>query len=195
MTGFARRLGALVTLEEQPDDVLESIARFGRVAVGQRASSSITEGGPASPGGPWANVATTAVSVSSGAYSFARLAPSENTYYRALSDGATSATVRVSVRFRVGILVSRRHPVRGSRVRFHGRVGPGHNGHRVFIQWLGPRGHWNTIKRTRLGAAPGGLSSYGVRVRIERNGRYRVVVAPDSTHARGFSATVRIQTR
>lgn len=167
----------------------------GRVLPPRPSHPTVTLQSAPSPGGPWANVATTAVSASSGAYSFARLAPSENTYYRALSDGATSATVRVSVRFRVGILVSRRHPLRGSLVRFHGRVGPGHNGHRVFIQWLGPRGHWNTIKRTRLGAAPGGVSSYGVRVRIERNGRYRVVVAPDSTHARSFSATVRIQTR
>ncbi len=134
-------------------------------------------------------------SASTGAYSFPGVAPSANTYYRALSDGATSATVLVSVSFRVGIFVSRLHPLRGTTVRFHGRVGPRHNGLHVLVQWLGPRGHWNTIKPTRLRGAGGGLSFYSVRVRIERSGRYRVVVVADSTHATGLSATVRIRAR
>jgi hypothetical protein len=92
-----------------------------------------------SPGGPWIDVASTAA-VSSGAFSFARLAPSANTYYRALADGATSATVRVPVHFRVGLVVSRRHPRRGDRVRFHGHVGPAHNGSFALVQRLGARG-------------------------------------------------------
>jgi hypothetical protein len=147
-----------------------------------------------SAGGPWV-VAALAGAGSNGTYSFPALSPLANTYFRTLSDGATSDTVLVSVRFRVGIVVNRRHPPRGGTVRFHGRVGPGHNGHRVLVQWLGPRGHWNAIKRARLRGAGGGLSFYSVRVPIERSGLYRVVVPPDATHSRGFSAIVRIGTR
>jgi hypothetical protein len=166
----------------------------GRVLPPVPSHSTVTlQSGP-SAGGPWANAAATTASAS-GAYSFPGLAPSANSYYRTLSDGATSATVLVSVRFRVGILVSQRHPPRGTNVRFHGLVEPGHNGHRVLVQWLGPRGHWNTIKQSRLRGAGGGRALYSVRVRIERRGRYRVLVPADSTRARGWSVTVRIRPR
>jgi hypothetical protein len=142
--------------------------------------------------GPWSTDAT-AVTTSSGAYSFPRQAPSSNTYYRVLSDGATSPAAFVTVRFRVGLRVSRRHPARGSVVRFFGRVGPAHFWHRVMIQQLGPHGRWHTIKRTRLIRAHGAF--YSARVKIERTGSYRVVVGPDADHAAGTSATVRIGVR
>jgi hypothetical protein len=166
----------------------------GRVLPPVPSHPTVTLQSAPSAGGPWVD-AGVAAAASNGAYSFARLAPVANTYYRTLSDGATSATVLVSVRFRVGIVVSRRHVLRGTTVRFQGRVGPGHNFHLVFVQWLGPRGHWNTVKRTRLRGLGGGLSFYSVRARIVRSGLYRVVVPPDSTHARGFSATRRIRVR
>jgi hypothetical protein len=143
-------------------------------------------------GGPWRDLAST-TAASTGAYSFARLAPSANTYYRALADGATSATVRVAVHFRVGLTIGRRHARRGTRVRFHGRVGPAHNGSVALIQWLGPHGRWHTIRRARLRATAGGLSFYSVRLRIMHGGRYRVVVAPDASHEAGRSRTVRIR--
>ena len=146
----------------------------------------------ASPAGPWTGVTIT-TATSSGAYSFARLAPSSNTYYRTLADGATSGTVRVSVHFRVGLRVSRRHPQRGSRVRFHGHVGPRRGGAFALIQRLGPHGRWHTIRRARLRGAGGGLSFYSVRVRIVRSGSYRVVVRSDSTHGPGRSRAVRIR--
>ncbi len=167
----------------------------GRVLPPLPSHPTVTLQSARSAGGPWADAGVASASASNGAYTFSRLVPSANTYYRALSDGATSATVLVSVRFRVGLIVSRLRLFRGSTVRFHGRVGPGHNFHRVLVQWLGPRGHWNTLKRTRLRGAGGGLSFYSVRVRIERSGRYRVVVPPDATHARGVSATLRILVR
>jgi hypothetical protein len=91
--------------------------------------------------------------------------------------------------------VSRLRVFRGTRVRFHGRVGPADNGRRALVQWLGPRGHWNTIARPRLRGAGGGLSFYSILVPIERSGRYRVVVRADRTHARGVSPTVRILAR
>jgi hypothetical protein len=164
----------------------------GRVLTPRPSHLVVTLQSAPGAGGPWIDAATT-VAAATGAYSFPSVAPASNTYYRALADGTTSPTVLVSVRFRVGLLVSRRHPPRGTMVRFRGHVGPGHNGLRAFIQWLGPRGHWHTIKRPRLRGAGGGLSFYSVLVRIERGGRYRVVVGPDSGHAAGSSQVVRIR--
>jgi hypothetical protein len=166
----------------------------GRVLPPGQSHVTVTLQSATSPGGPWIDVANT-TAASTGAYSFARLAPSSNTYYRSLADGATSATVRVSVHFRVGLVVSRRHPRRGSRVRFHGQVGPGHNGAGALIQWLGPDGRWHTIRRARLRGGGGGLSFYSVRVPIVRGGRYRVIVGPDAMHGAGRSRTVRIRLR
>jgi hypothetical protein len=129
-------------------------------------------------GGPWSNAGTT-TAASTGAYSFANLGPRENTYYRALSDGATSW----------------RHPPAGSLVRFRGHVAPAHRGHLVLIQRLGPRGRWHTIRFTRLRGFGPGFSFYNVNLRVRRSGRYRVVVVPDARHAVGRSHTVRIRLR
>jgi hypothetical protein len=164
----------------------------GRVLPPRPSHVTVALQSASSPVGPWTDVAST-TATSTGAYSFARLAPSANTYYRALADGATSATVRVAVHFRVGLTVGRRHARRGSRVRFHGRVGPAHNGSAALIQRLGPHGRWHTIRRARLRGAGDGVSFYSVRVRVGRSGRYRVVVGPDASHAAGRSRTVRIR--
>jgi phosphodiesterase/alkaline phosphatase D-like protein len=166
----------------------------GRVLPPRPSHVTVTLQSAPSAGGPWMTDATTATD-SSGTYSFPRLAPSSNIYYRVLSDGATSGAVGVTVRFRVGVRVSRRHAPRGSTVRFYGRVGPAHFWHRVLIQQLGAHGRWHTIKRTRLTRAHGGASFYSARVRIERTGRYRVLVGPDADHAAGISPSVRIRLR
>jgi hypothetical protein len=166
----------------------------GRVLPPRPSRTTVTLQSAPRADGPWIDgISTTAPS--NGAYSFSHLAPVSNTYYRVLADGATSATVRVSVNFRVGLLISRRHPPRGTRVQFHGHVGPGHNGASALIQWLGPHGRWHTIRRARLRGARGGLSFYSVRVRIARSGRYRVIVGPDATHGAGRSRAVRIRMR
>jgi len=112
-----------------------------------------------------------------------------------IGDGATSAPVLVSVRFRVGLRVSRLHPPAGAVVHFHGHVAPAHRGLSVLVQRLVPRGRWQTVRRTRLRGAGPGFSFYTVWMRVERSGRYRVVVIRDSTHARGVSATVHIRVR
>jgi hypothetical protein len=166
----------------------------GRVLPPRPSQPAVTLQSSPGAGGPWTDAAT-ANAGSSGAYLFPGLAPSANTYYRVLSDGATSTTVLVTVRFRVGLRVSRRHPPPGSAVRFHGFVGPGHNGLRALVQRLGPRGHWYTVKLTRLRGAGRGLSFYSVRVPVERSGRYRVAVGPDAAHAGGVSRTVPIIVR
>ncbi len=189
-------LPAGVTLGAIPDAITfgQLTSLGGRVLPPRPSHVTVTLQSATSPVGPWIDVAN-ATAASSGAYSFARLAPSSNTYYRVLADGATSATVRVAVHFRVGLVVSRRHPPRGGLVRFHGHVGPGHNGAIALIQRLGPRGRWHTIRRARLRGARGGLSFYRVRVRILRSGRYRVLVGPDPSHESGHSPAVRIRVR
>jgi hypothetical protein len=166
----------------------------GRVLPPRPSHTTVTLQSAPQAGGPWTDAVST-TAASSGAYSFSHLAPASNTYYRVLADGATSATVHVAVDFRVGLFVSRRHPPRGTRVRFHGRVGPAHNGSFALIQWLGPNGRWHTIRRARLHRAGGGLSFYSIRVRIQHGGRYRVVVGLDATHGAGRSRTVRIRLR
>jgi hypothetical protein len=187
-------LPAGITLGALPGEITfgQLTGLGGRVLPPRPSHVTVVLQSATSPGGPWVNAAST-TAAATGAYSFARLAPPENTYYRALADGATSATVRVSVHFRVGLVVGRRHARRGSRVRFHGRVGPAHNGSFVLIQWLGPRGRWHTIRRARLRGAADGLSFYSVRVRLMRSGRYRVTVAADASHEAGRSRTVRIR--
>lgn len=182
-----------VTIAASPPTITfgQSAEVAGHVLAPRPSHVTVTLQSAPSAGGPWADAATIAATAS-GAYTFRPAAPASNTYYRALADGVPSAPVRVLVRFRVGLRVSRRRPPRGGWVRFHGQVGPAHNGLLVHVQWLGPRGHWNLIKLTRLRRAGGSASVYSVRVRIERSGRYRVLVGPDSDHAKGASRTVRI---
>jgi hypothetical protein len=166
----------------------------GRVLPPRAAHLAVTLQSAPSSGGPWIELATTTASTS-GAYSFRPPAPAANTYYRALADGVDSAAALVQVRFRVRLSVSRTHPPAGTVVRFHGHVAPGHRGLLALVQWLGPRGHWNTIRRTRLRGARPGFSFYSVPIRIERSGRYRVVAVADRTHARGYSRVVRVRVR
>jgi hypothetical protein len=182
-----------VTLFALPDAITfgQLTNLSGRVLAPRPSRLTVTLQSAPGRGGPWTDAGSAAVT-SSGGYSFARLTPASNTYYRVLADGATSPTALVSVHFRVGLRIGRLHPRRGSLVRFRGRVAPGHNGLAVLIQWLGPRGRWHTIRRTRLGEAGGGESAYSVRVRIEHGGRYRVLVGPDANHGRGHSPAVRI---
>ena len=166
----------------------------GRVLAPRPSHLVVTLQSAPGAGGPWTDVAAT-TAASNGAYSFQRLAPASNTYYRAVADGTTSSTVLVSVRFRVGLLVSRRHPPAGVLVRFYGHVAPGHRGHLVLIQRLGSHGRWHTIRFTRLRGFGGGSSFYSVTLRIRRNGRWRTLVLPDAGHSAGVSATVVIRVR
>lgn len=172
----------------------EATSLSGQVLPPRSSHPTVTLQSAPSAGGPWIDTATT-TAASSGAYAFPRAAPLSNTYYRALAGGAASAPVLVSVSFRVGLLVSRSHPPAGTLVHFVGLVAPSHRGHLVLLQRLGPRGHWQTIRFTRLRRLSAVFSSYRVALRIRRSGRWRVVVLPDAGHTRGVSRTVRIRVR
>lgn len=183
---------AEVTIAALPDPITfgELTSLTGRVASPRPSHVAVILQRSPSAGGPWTEAATT-TAASTGSYSFSDLAPSANTYYRVLSDGATSTPLLVLVHLRVGLSVSRRHPPAGSVVRFEGHAAPAHRGHLVLIQRLGPRGHWHTIRLTRVR----GSWFYSVKVRITRSGRYRAVVPPDAGHTAGVSPTVRIAVR
>jgi hypothetical protein len=154
-----------------------------------RSPTVTLESSPAA-GGPWTDTRST-TAASSGLYSFPALAPSANTYYRVLSDGATSAALLVRVNFRISLLVSRSRPPAGSPVRFHGYAAPGHRWHLVLVQREGPFGRWYTIAVTRLRR----FGFYSVKVRIRRRGHFRTVVVPDAGHGVGRSRAVLIRVR
>ena len=193
------RTGAVpagVTIAALPNPITfgQLMSLSGRVLPPRPSRPTVTLQSATSAGGPWSDAATT-TAASTGVYSFPNLAPAANTYYRVLSDGATSPGLLLTVRFAITLHVSRSHPATGSLVRFHGHAAPtpapAHPRNLVLIQRLGPRGRWHTIGFTRLR----GLSFYSVKLRIRRSGRYRAVVRPDAAHATGVSRTVRIRVR
>jgi hypothetical protein len=84
--------------------------------------------------------------------------------------------------------------VRGSLLRFSGTVFPAHDGRAVSIQKRSPSGRFITVSRTILRDAGDARSTYTRRMRVLRDGVYRVKVAGDADHINGFSRlrTVRV---
>ncbi|MEA2420803.1 MAG: hypothetical protein QOE60_3009, partial [Thermoleophilaceae bacterium] len=62
--------------------------------------------------------------------------------------------------------VSDATPLAGKRVRVFGVVRPAHDGRKLLIQKRLRGGKFKTIASTRLHAAPGDKSTYGVRLRV-----------------------------
>ena len=98
-----------------------------------------------------------------------------------------SPEVLEHVRLRVSIRLSDSTPARGTRVRFRGFVAPRHNGRRVFIQRRRSDGRWLTVARTLTRNATRNRSRYSKRVRIFRNGAFRVRVRGHADHRTGTS--------
>lgn len=129
-----------------------------------------------------------------GSYSFT-VRPTRHTRYRTVSPQPVtiydtllrSPEVLILVRLRVGIRLSDSTPRRGQRVRFFGSVAPKHNGRRVFIQRRRHDGRWRTVARTLTRNAAGNRSRYSKRVRVFRNGLYRVRVRGHADHRTGTS--------
>jgi hypothetical protein len=120
----------------------------------------------------------TAVVDPSGNYSIAGVAPQMNTQYKVqakTSPPTDSGTTFVHARLRVSFAVSDSTPKRGTRVRFAGTVAPAHDGKPVLIQKKTATGY-TTVARTTLLANGAASSKYSKRIRITRNGTYRVVV-------------------
>lgn len=138
---------------------------------------------------------TTGRTDAQGDYAFT-VRPARHTRYRARTVPASdydlvvsSPEVLVRVRLRVGIRLNDATPRRGQRVRFFGSVAPKHNGHVVAIQRRGRDGRWRTVARTTTRDATGNFSRYSRRVRIFRDGLFRVRVRGHADHGTGTSRT------
>lgn len=139
----------------------------------------------------FAKVAT-AVTSSTGGYTFAALRPTVNTKYRVTGPkGLNSSDALVFVRKRVTLGVSDSTPAGGQRVRFSGKIYPPHVGMVVYIQRLTSRGY-RTVARTLSTRSTSTRSAFSVKVRVNSSGRYRARVAADADHAVGTSLTRRL---
>ena len=116
--------------------------------------------------------------------------PLVNTQYRAIAQNSppvSSAPRLVLVRTRVGLRVSDSTPRRGSLVRFSGSIFPAHDGRRALLQKRSPSGRFVTVARPLLRDAGTTYSRYSTRVRVFRDGTYRVKLSSDADHVNGFS--------
>ena len=131
----------------------------------------------------------TATTKANGDWTFA-VKPLVNTSYRALaqtSPNIVSVAKMVQVRSLVGMRLSDSTPRRGSLVKFSGSVFPAHDGTRAQIQRRTSSGGWVTVARPMLADAGTDHSTYTRRIRIFRDGVYRVKVPTDGDHVNGFS--------
>lgn len=135
--------------------------------------------------------ALTTTANAAGNYSLA-IKPLLNTQYQAIastSPPTRSAPRLVLVRTLVGLRVSDSTPRRGGSVRFAGSVFPAHDGQRALIQKRTSSGRFVTLARPLLVDAGSTRSTYSRRLRVFRDGAYRVKVQGDGDHVNGFSRT------
>jgi hypothetical protein len=134
----------------------------------------------------------TAVVDPSGNWSVAGVAPQVHTQYRVhskTSPPADSTGVTVRVALRVSFRVSDSTPKRGTRVRLFGTVAPAHDGKPVLIQKKTATGY-KTVTRTTLLDNGTATSKYSKRLRIRRNGTYRIIAESlDQDHDNGTSGS------
>jgi hypothetical protein len=126
------------------------------------------------------------------------VSPAVNTQYRVVAETAppvVGGARLIVVRPRIGLVLSDATPRRGARVRFSGSVTPAHDGATALIQRRGSTGRFVTIARTTLQDAGDARSRYSRRVRITRDGVYRVKLRGHDDHVNGFSARRTIDVR
>ena len=128
-----------------------------------------------------------------GNYSIGGVVPQLNTQYRVeakTSPPTQSGTEFVQVRIRVSFKVSDSTPKRGQSVRFSGTAAPAHDGKQVLIQKKSSTGAYKTVATTTLLDNGTANSKYSKKLKIRRNGTYRVVVVSgDQDHLNGTSRT------
>jgi hypothetical protein len=117
--------------------------------------------------------------------------PDASARYRASAGNTDSAPVDVTVRAAVSLRLSDRTPRRGQRVTFRGRVCPEHDAVTIALQRRSSTG-WRTIASPVLADIPNvACSSYSVRRRVRRDGRFRARFLGDTDHAAGNSRVKR----
>ena len=140
-------------------------------------------------GDAYTDTGQTARTQNNGRYAFS-VKPVQNTQYRTVAQSSpplTSNARLVLVRMRVGLIVSDTTPRRGQRVQFRGTVAPQHDGRQALIQKRTSTGGFRTVARATLVDAGDQVSRYSRRIRIRRDGVYRVKVRGDDDHVNGFS--------
>lgn len=184
---------ATFTLDAKPATIVFSGATTlsGRLGGGQAGGVTVRlEQDATRPyGDSYTLTSATAHTANSGTYTFA-VKPLVNTQYRVVAQAAApirSAAKLVRVRPRIGLTLSDTTPARGSLVRFSGSVTPAHDGRTMYIQRRSSTGGWVTVSRTTLRDAGTAKSRYSRRVRVSRDGVYRVKLLSDGDHANGFS--------
>jgi hypothetical protein len=134
----------------------------------------------------------TAVIDPSGNWAIAGVQPQMHTQYKVTaktSPPTDSGAAFVRVRLRVSFKVSDSTPKKGARVRFSGTVAPAHDGKTVLIQKKTSTGY-RTVATTALLDNGTDTSKYSKRIRIRRNGTYRVIAQSlDQDHDNGTSRT------
>jgi hypothetical protein len=127
-----------------------------------------------------------------GNWSVSGIQPKSHTQYRAIaktSPPTESGTAFVRVTISAKFNVSDTTPKRGTKVRFSGTAAPAHDGATVQIQKRTVSGY-KTVTTTKLLDNGTANSKYSKRLKISRNGTYRVVViSGDSDHDNGTSRT------
>ena len=122
--------------------------------------------------------------------------PTSHTRYRVVAKASppvTSAATTVLVRVRVKFAVSDSTPRAGRVVRFSGTACPEHDGKVAAIQRRTSTGSYRTVARATLADTGSPCSSYARRLRIRRDGIYRVrVPSGDADHSTGTSRRIRI---
>lgn len=192
-----------VTIASSPATVTfgRATAISGQVTGPDNAGVEVTlEENPYPYTGGFKPMTVTATTSATGAYMLGAV-PTVNTRYRVTAKTkppATSRELLVKVRVKVGLRVSDRTPAAGKRVRFSGKVTPGHDGKVVRIQRRTSTGSWKTVARaTTVAATPlNGItrSKFSKRLRINRNGTYRARLSPgDGDHAVGNSPRRRVR--
>lgn len=185
-------VASAVTIEAKPAIIVFSGATTlsGRLSGGKSDGAKVRlEQDTTRPYGDSYTAAGTTVTANNGRYTFA-VKPLVNTRYRVVaqaSPSVTSAATLVRVRIRVGLSVSDATPARGRLVRFSGSASPAHDGRTAYIQRRSATGRFITVGRTTLRDAGTTRSTYNRRLRVSRNGVYRVKVAGDGDHINGFS--------
>jgi hypothetical protein len=97
----------------------------------------------------------------------------------------------VTVRPRVSLRLSDHTPRRGQRVTFSGRVCPEHDTVAIALQRRSSTG-WKTIASPVLADIPNvACSSYSVKRRVRRDGRFRARFLGDTDHAASNSRVKR----
>jgi hypothetical protein len=167
-----------------------SVTLSGKLTGANNAGRTVTIEHDPFPIDNFTNAGTTTTNAS-GDWTFAH-APSANTRYRARSGNADSQNQDVMVRPAITLRVSDRTPETGQRVRFSGRLCPEHDGVAVALQRRFGKG-WRTVRTTTLKDVAGSTcSSYARRLRVRRDGAFRVRFLGDADHVAGNSRVRRL---